>query len=181
MSMAGSLLTRPKEPNMKEILFTVEEFTVVIYPDNPITVCELYWWNDRLIAYGLGVCKHGDTYDRETGSRMALRAALKHAELSDTDHIWTAYLAIFPVSERKQAQRVCTSVKETAGIRPKLTIDYGQERVKALYTDPGLVYCIDIHEILKKFLLGNNPLGHCYREKVRGWRGMWDEEMTWKL
>ena len=164
---------------MNEIKFTAWVYLVTIWPDDPITVCEIYRPDrDQLISYGLGVRKHGDVYDRETGSRMALRAAIIRSDMSDLYRvdIWAAYLAIFPISERKAVGRVCTSTK----VPPGKYVDHGHERVKALYTDPGLVNHIDVHELLEKLLRGNNPLVHCYREKFRGWRGMWDEEMTWK-
>lgn len=85
-------------------------FRAVIKPGDPVTICEIqsqyqpvvkgFW---KVYSYGLGVCKSEDTYDYETGLRMALRSALrKIGDLNLRTAAWEAYLERFPIECRKK-------------------------------------------------------------------------------
>ena len=88
----------------------VDDYRIVLEPDNPVTKCTIYSrltisisWG--LKAYGIGVRKHGDVYDLETGCRMALRSALRMIRQEEIRKaIWAKYLELFPISERKEPQ-----------------------------------------------------------------------------
>jgi len=98
-----------KKNETVEILITrfpySEGLRVSIEPNKHITKCTIRFdW--ELLAFGIGVLKHGDAYDRELGCRMALKSALKMLNRKDVNaDIWAEYLKIFPVSERKPAQK----------------------------------------------------------------------------
>ena len=83
----------------------VEKYTIVITPDNPITRCVIYGSGElehgREIAFGIGVRKHGDCYDLETGCRMALKSALRGVPAKTIRQaIWEQYMLVFPVNQR---------------------------------------------------------------------------------
>lgn len=83
-------------------------YRAVIKPHNPVTTCEIQgqsapimdnFWG--LCAYGIGVCKRGDVYDRKTGCRMALASALR--KIGDDQvraAFWKKYLERFPIKDR---------------------------------------------------------------------------------
>ncbi len=77
-----------------------------IEPRKPISVCRIIDRKGNLLGMGIGVLKHGDLYDRETGCRMALKSALRDALISGEQRrkIWEAYLERFPASERKSQE-----------------------------------------------------------------------------
>ena len=90
-------------------------YRAVITPGNPVTTCEIqhqagtiYENHWRLMYHGMSICKHGDRYDMETGCRLALKSALRKPKKWDYAYekqfrtaAWAAYLAKFPVSERR--------------------------------------------------------------------------------
>lgn len=84
-------------------------FRVKIDPHDPVTKCTVtsqaeplypdYW---HLEAVGIGVCKPGDVYDRETGCRMALASAFRtFKDENIRKMIWEKYFEIFPIKNRK--------------------------------------------------------------------------------
>lgn len=92
---------------------------VTLLPGNPITVCEIRedWDGGVLLAYGLGVRKPTDPYDKETGCRMALQAALRKplrpgcppmAEqyIIAADAIRAKYLEVFPIEKRPTQDQI---------------------------------------------------------------------------
>ena len=89
------------------VIYDGVEYQILIDPDKPITRCAIYR-ERNLLAYGIGVLKHGDVYNKEFGCRMALRSALGMLDydLPVKQDIWREYLKIFPVSERKQVRLV---------------------------------------------------------------------------
>lgn len=87
-----------------------EHYRIIIEPHNPITKCKILAQYEPIVdqcwrntAFGIGVCKHGDTYDMETGCRMALKSALRTIKQDDIRAAaWKAYLEAFPVESRKK-------------------------------------------------------------------------------
>ena len=96
-----------------------DHYHVTIQPSDPVTTCEILQQNDPIIdrpeywnveAYGLGVRKHGDIYDRETGCRMALASALRKIDDKELrGEIWKLYLEMFPVESRKSQLEIALS------------------------------------------------------------------------
>jgi len=101
-------------------------FRAVITPHDPVTKCIIssqvepimadYW---GLESVGIGVRKHGDAYDRETGCRMALTSALRQlGTKSIRKSIWDQYLALFPIAERTKPEErtfTCTITLDASG------------------------------------------------------------------
>lgn len=94
-------------------------YRAVITPGNPVTTCEIQRQAEpvhnncwTIAYYGMSICKHGDTYDLETGCRLALKSVLRkpknwqHAASKEfRAAAWKAYLQRFPVSERTNPER----------------------------------------------------------------------------
>lgn len=93
-------------------------YRAVITPGNPVTICEIQRQsepiNDRhweIEYYGMSICRPGDTYDLETGCRLALKSALrkpKNYDHCDKQSVrgaaWKAYLDRFPPNQRKRPE-----------------------------------------------------------------------------
>lgn len=94
-------------PRKKIVLEPQKNVWVIIEPDNPVTVCTIKQTGNRLVAFGIGVCKHGDKYDLETGCRMALKSALKDVPYSNfRQKTWEKYLEMFPVKDRVKPAKI---------------------------------------------------------------------------
>lgn len=62
---------------MKQLRYTSGNgIEVIIKPDNPMTVCEMYV-KEQLASYGISICKEGDLFSLEYGMRKAFESALK--------------------------------------------------------------------------------------------------------
>ncbi len=105
-----------KKKEVVEFDVKVEDglYHVAIMPRNPVTTCEMYYYdNDNifpgwvLVGYGVARCKHNDKYDVETGCRMALASMVRGfiSVQEEREAIWKKYLELFPVSERKQPEK----------------------------------------------------------------------------
>lgn len=83
---------------IRYVVFVASGYEIDIKPGNPVTICEIDLANTgQLFAYGLGVCKPGDTYNRETGCRKALKSALYAIPRSERRVIWEEYFKLFPL------------------------------------------------------------------------------------
>ena len=94
---------------MRDIVeFYAAGYSITLKPSNPVTICEITSNGIPSFAYGLGVLKHGDEYDRVRGMEQALRSALQHIAKDDRHFIWDRYFSIFPrpphVSKKVQAK-----------------------------------------------------------------------------
>lgn len=83
-------------------------YRITISPGNPVTRCTVEYQHAPIIeqcwtleSSGIGVLKPGDTYDLETGCRMALRSALREIEDKAIRKLaWAFYFKAFPLQSQ---------------------------------------------------------------------------------
>lgn len=101
-----------------EITFEYDEkiYRAIFSPGNPVTTCDIYFSYFGLkklnyLSSGIGVCKHGDTYNKRTGFKMALKSALRKLKNQELRPLfWEKFLEIFPPEKEQNSEKATEAV-----------------------------------------------------------------------